>query len=158
MQRECKRHCLHAIKWTKTNKPARLSSSERKPSTLTGHRMINYLLGVARLVDGEHIVVYTARRHDDYYEALSEHFAQHPPTDWLREFISTPDDLIPDPPPLTDPYLNLTQDAAGNPISRQTWEQLKRDEEAEKASVDRLNRTNRIGYLRMFHRQKLSMS
>ena len=76
----------------------------------------------------------------------------------LREFFSTPDDLIPDPPPLTGPYLNLTQDAAGNPISRQTWEQLKRDEEAEKASVDRLNRTNRIGYLRMFHRQKLSMS
>ena len=113
---------------------------------------------MARLVDGEHIVFYTARRHDDYYEALSEHFAQHPPTDWLREFFSTPDDLIPDPPPLTGSNPNLTQDAAGNPISRQTWEQLKRDEEAEKASADRLNRTNIIGYLKMFHRQKLSMS
>ena len=137
------------ILWTKTKKPARLSSSERKPSTLTGHRMINYLLGVARLVDGEHIVFYTARRHEDYYEALSKHFAQHPPTDWLREFFSTPDDLIPDPPPLTGPNRNLTQDAAGNLISRRTWEQLRRDERAKKASVDWRNETSRMGYLRM---------
>ena len=121
----------------------------RTEAVYTDRSPDDHLLGVARLVDGEHIVFYTARRHDDYYEALSEHFAQHPPTDWLREFFSTPDDLIPDPPPLTGPNRNLTQDAAGNLISRRTWEQLRRDERAKKASVDWRNETSRMGYLRM---------
>ena len=131
------------------NEQAGSPSLIRTEAVSTDYSFYGELLGVARLVDGEHIVFYVARRDAGYYEALSKHFAQHPPTDWLRECFSTPDDLIPDPPPLTGPNRNLTQDAAGNLISRRTWEQLRRDERAKKASVDWLNETSRTGYLRM---------